>query len=177
MKHQIELWKRIECTQLEYYVSNFGNCKSKYRILAPVKSGNGYLTVALGKNNPKTIHRLVATAFIPNTDNKPQVNHIDGDKRNNNVSNLEWVNQSENMKHAYRIGLQSVSENQKIATRKYCKKHFSKKVIQLDLSGKIICTYPSASEAARKTGFCQTHISSCCRRVKKTCHKYKFQYA
>ena len=70
---------------------------------------DGYCRVDLydgfGNQSIKRVHRLVAEAFIPNPENKPQVNHIDGNKRNNDVTNLEWVTGSENMIHAYRTGL------------------------------------------------------------------------
>jgi hypothetical protein len=68
----------------------------------------GYLRVTLSKdgtNKTYKVHRLVATAFTPNPDNLPQVNHIDGNKSNNCVSNLEWCTQSENMRHAFNTGL------------------------------------------------------------------------
>ena len=57
------------------------------------------------KQTPHSIHRLLAIHFIPNPDNKPQVNHIDGDKFNNDLSNLKWVTCSENLKHAFKLGL------------------------------------------------------------------------
>lgn len=69
---------------------------------------NGYASVDLYDNGTRTIkrvHRLVAEAFIPNPDNKPDINHKDGNKLNNSVSNLEWVTKSENMRHAYDTGL------------------------------------------------------------------------
>lgn len=73
-------------------------------ILKPLEVGFGYVVVELwNKNGPKSkkIHRLVAEAFLPNPDKKPQVNHIDGNKKNNRLDNLEWVTASENMKHSY----------------------------------------------------------------------------
>ena len=72
-------------------------------------SNVGYIRVELwcaGRGKKYQLHRLLAEAFIPNPENKPQVNHIDGDKRNNNLSNLEWCTQYENQIHAYKIGLQ-----------------------------------------------------------------------
>ena len=67
-------------------------------------NSRGYLAVNLSGKLIK-VHRLVAESFIPNTENKPQVNHIDGNKHNNDVSNLQWVTASENGKHAYANGL------------------------------------------------------------------------
>ena len=67
----------------------------------------GYEMVVLHKNNKRhycRVHRLVAITFIPNPDNKPQVNHIDGNKTNNNVSNLEWIDNAENTQHGYDMG-------------------------------------------------------------------------
>lgn len=65
----------------------------------------GYLYVSLGKSNKERVNRLVAKTFIPNTENKPEVNHKNGIKADNNIDNLEWVTGSENKKHAYKNGL------------------------------------------------------------------------
>ena len=120
-----EIWLPIPKFENEYAVSNTGIIKSIYRLVKsgtsnykPVKekiktqqlSANGYLSVNLfikQKATKMLIHRAVALAFIPNPKNKPQVNHIDGNKLNNNVSNLEWSTGSENMIHAYKNNLQS----------------------------------------------------------------------
>jgi len=78
------------------------------RVLKPSKRGKGYLAVGLmkdGKQVPVSVHRLVAKAFIPNPENKPQVNHKDGNKENNHVNNLEWVTNQENIRHSYDTGL------------------------------------------------------------------------
>ncbi len=96
-------------------VNTVFNVKRKKLIKVQVDK-DGYLVVQLWKNSkPKKfkMHRLVAMAFIPNPENKPQVNHINGIKFDNSIENLEWVTQSENMLHAYKIGLQKPSDKQK----------------------------------------------------------------
>ena len=102
-----------------YYVTNMGevySTKCGYkRLLKSRKSQNGYLYVNLSKNGKyksKNIHILVAKAYIPNPNNFPQVNHIDGNKSNNNVNNLEWCTASHNMKHAYKIGVLTLKKGE-----------------------------------------------------------------
>ena len=106
-----EIWKDIKGYENKYQISNKGNVKSlnykrtnKTKIISPALSI--YKTVTLSKKSKtKTyyIHRLVAETFIPNEFNLPQVNHKDGDKYNNNVSNLEWCTEKENMHHARKV--------------------------------------------------------------------------
>lgn len=124
-----ETWKAIAGYEGFYEVSNLGNVRSltrvvkgrnnttriiQGRLLVP-KIGNGYLRVSLCREDSKiktiSIHRLVASAFLLNANNLPQVNHIDGNKRNNRTDNLEWCTQSENMIHAYKNGLEKPSGN------------------------------------------------------------------
>ena len=118
-----EIWKDIEAYEGLYQVSNLGRvrsldrkmvrsngrpCTRKGQILRTNKVWSGYLLVRLcngGVEQDYTVHRLVAKAFIPNRENKPQVNHIDGNKQNNQVNNLEWCTNGENVKHALRTGL------------------------------------------------------------------------
>ena len=105
-----EEWKPIVDYE-NYHVSTYGRVKSfkgDTPIIRKPKLKNGYLSVGLnidGKQKWVNIHQLVARAFIPNVENKPQVNHIDGQKLNCHVSNLEWATQSENIQHALRTGL------------------------------------------------------------------------
>ena len=103
------IWKDIVGFENLYAVSNTGLVLGKKynRLLKPYDS-KGYAKVSLCKNGQvtrMTVHRLVALHFIPNPSNKPQVNHINGDKLTNTAINLEWVTCSENHKHAYRIGI------------------------------------------------------------------------
>ncbi|MEM8781042.1 MAG: NUMOD4 domain-containing protein [Cyanobacteria bacterium P01_G01_bin.49] len=124
MDNITEIWKDIPGYEGLYQVSNQGRVKSVARviksktgqtywysgkILTSGKTNKGYLKVDLkinGKTNSKNIHRLVAMVFVANKNNKPQVNHIDGDKLNNNSSNLEWVTNLENRRHALKNNLQ-----------------------------------------------------------------------
>lgn len=89
----------------------------KGNFLKPSLNENGYLYVSLWKENrqhTRSVHRLVAQAYVPNPDNKPFVNHIDANRANPHKDNLEWVTQSENIEHAYRLG--TMSQKQKLAT-------------------------------------------------------------
>lgn len=112
-----ELWKPIPGWQ-DYQESSYGRTKSfhngKQRIVKPKVNNQGYLCIALWKNSKRKdyrVSRLVALCFIPNPDNKPQVNHIDGNKFNNHVSNLEWVTDAENKRHAVDIGLRKSGQD------------------------------------------------------------------
>ena len=107
-----EIWKDISGYEGLYQVSNFGRVKRFYKTTPPriLKPGirRGYSFVELSCSNEgeqRQIHRLVAQAFIPNPESKPQINHIDGCKTNNRIENLEWVTAAENMQHAFATGL------------------------------------------------------------------------
>lgn len=135
-----------------YEVSQNGEVKSllKNRLLKPWKHKKGYLVVTLTKDkkhNHFYVHRLVAEAFIPNPKNLPQVNHIDGNKENNCVTNLEWCNDDENRIHAYRNGLRKMCENVKVE--------------MYDLDCVLIKRYSSITEASKDSGVNIGNISRC----------------
>lgn len=174
-----EVFKPIIEFEGLYEISNYGRVKSLERrvlkkngrfivntyynekILVPIPR-QGYHRVALHKNGiryHKNIHTLVAIAFIENEtpDIRDQINHIDGDKSNNIISNLEWCSRSENTLHAYRVlGRKRAWLGEK---NENCK--WSKPVIQLTKEGEIIRKYSSMSET-KEYGFDIGCVSSCC---------------
>lgn len=101
--------KKIEGFE-QYLISDTGEVYRNNRRLSPSITNSGYKRISLHKNNKSksfTIHRLVALHYILNPNNLEFVNHKDGDKLNNNVNNLEWCSNSDNLKHAYVLGLKS----------------------------------------------------------------------
>jgi hypothetical protein len=148
METQQEIWKAVAECNGEYYISSQGKFKSykfgRERILKHGYDKDGYAVVGIcrnGKSKNYFVHRLVALAFISNTENKPEVNHIDGDKLNNHSSNLEWNTSKENIKHAWDSGL---FESKRLAIIKFNskpvldiltkKKYDSLKLACLDIS-------------------------------------------
>lgn len=156
-----ETWKDIKGYEGLYQVSNIGNIKNikRNKLLKLNTHKQGYNVVNLckcGKVKKYLVHRLVAEAFIPNTENKPQVNHIDGNKKNNNIDNLEFVTNSENTIHAYRTGL----------------KCNAKRVKQLDLQGRFIKEWESMLQASRELKISYGIINECVSGKRKTARGY-----
>ena len=130
------------------------------RFLKLSDRGDGYKTVHID-NRHYRVHRLVANAYIPNPENKPTVNHIDGKKDNNMLCNLEWATLSENMQHACDTGLRPISqamrESGKIAAEKFGSKNgYVFKKIVLDLETGIF--YEGVQDAANTIGVTKKHL-------------------
>ena len=160
----MEEWKKIDDYE-NYEISSFGQVRSlnynKVKILICSEDTDGYLRIGLYKNSKgKTfrIHRLVATAFIPNPENKSQVNHIDGNKQNNRLENLEWNTAIENIIHAYKTGL----------------KKDNKPVLQYDMNMNFIKEFSSGLEAGRELKL--FHISDVCNGKYKQTKGFIFRY-
>ena len=127
----------------------------------------------LGRWIDKSIHRLVAQAFIPNPEDKPEVNHINGIKNDNRVENLEWVTKSENNLHSYKY-LDKVSSFQ---WKKWKDSHLSKEVYQCNIEWWLVKVRWWVREASRELWYNHESISRCCRGIKKDYKWYTWQYA
>lgn len=173
----------------DYFVDDEGNVYSKKyhpsqnrfqetKKMLYFKTKEGYLRITLrkkGKSYIQFVHRLVAETWLPNPQSKPCVNHINGTKTDNSVSNLEWCDYSENMLHAFHVLGHKAS---KTALGKFGKLHPRSKIIQQIKNGKTIASYYGSLEASRKTGISAAHIGSCCRNEYgyKTAGGYQWKY-
>lgn len=163
------MWKVIPETNGRYSVSDNGEVRNNKtgRILKAIETYNGYLRVGINKKLYR-VHHLVAEAFIEKPMGCTQINHKDGNKKNNHFSNLEWCTARENIIHAYKSGLKKVSyENIKSPTP----------IIQMDLQDNPIKVYASIKDAERETGIDNSAISKACKGKRKTVHGYKWRYA
>jgi hypothetical protein len=163
----VEIWKAVVCDKGLYFgdyydISNIGRLKSKERyvphsrygvqhrqekIIKPKYHHGGYIEYQLGKGKTTQsfrAHRLVLLAFVSNPTNRKEVNHKDGNKHNNNVANLEWVNRKQNMQHALKTGLRK-SPDQLIPTKARMKP------VKIEKNN-IVLEFESASAASRYIG-------------------------
>jgi hypothetical protein len=185
-----EIWKDIYGFEDLYMVSNYGFVKSKARevttndkrgysyitdkkekILKNICNKNGYAKVSLHKDGvqyQKNVHRLVAEHFIQNVFNLPQINHIDGNKHNPKVDNLEWVTHSENCLHAHKTGLSKAKSILGIENKR------SKRVKQILPNGKIKIW--DSMMSAQRHGYSSASICRVCKGISKTHKGSKWEY-
>lgn len=175
-----EIWKDIEGYEGLYQISNLGRVRSldriinfkngrsrlfKGKIFNLSKDTNGYLYAPLCKNGKyknKSVHRLVAQAFLPNPNNLPYVNHKDENKTNNCIENLEWCTPKYNTNYGTSIKRRIIKQ--------------SKQVVMLDLKGNIITTYPSIAEINKQLNYKKSAICECCNQKRKTAYGYNWKY-
>ena len=168
------MWKEIKESN-NYLVNENGCVKRKWndKILTQSKQANGYLTVGINlgdKYKRCYVHRLVAETFLPNPDNLSDVNHKDYNKENNCVSNLEWCNRSNNLKHSYNHS--NREHMRQLAATNH--KKMKKTVSQYSLTGELIATYNSLSEAADTTGIAMQNISAVTRGERSSAGGFKW---
>ena len=189
----IEVWKDIIGYEGLYQVSNHGRVKSLYRefwsgkgyhilnkypekIMKTLINRGGYEYVVLCKDSIAKkikVHRLVAQSFIPNPDNKPQVDHINTIRYDNHVENLRWATKSEN-------GLNPITRKRRSTSKMGDKnpiKKIMKKVLQIDINtNEIIKTWDSAVDAAKAIGVDHSNIYRAIYGQLNTCRGYKWKY-
>lgn len=157
------MWKNIVNFE-NYLISDKGEIKSikTGKIMKPWLNKEGYLTITLkniyGKRKTFKVHRLVARTFIPNPDNKITVHHIDKNKQNNKINNLEWRTHKEQRAIHFKIKKTEVP------------------VMQMDLENKIIQIWHSQQAASKILDIPRTNINKCCNRKRKTAGGFKWQY-
>lgn len=188
-----EVWKDVVDYEGLYMVSNLGRIKTvgklptektpywqikllkKFKIHGQDINQYGYLCVNLYKNHKGKrfqVHRLLLIAFVPNIENKPQVNHKDGVKTNNLLENLEWNTRSENQKHAFRIGIKKPSKTFGLVNELNVN---STPIIQKTIEGVFVRRFPSIAEAHRFFGK-QTNIPKALSGKQTQSCGYKWEY-
>lgn len=170
-----EVWKDIKGYEGLYQVSNLGRVKSlnfhrtgKEQILKSDCQRRGYFYVTLYNNKrgiKKSIHRLVAEAFIPNPHNKPSVDHINTDRTDNRVENLRWATYLENNTNPLTLNKHS-GKNSPVA----------KPIIQFNSNGQFLKKWDFAAKVQHELNICRSTICNCCKGKVKTAGGYKWKY-
>lgn len=161
-----------------YKVSPCGTIFSTVKNVSkkPIKNWAGYMRVQLYDNNKSkiySVHRIVAQVFIPNPNNLPEVNHIDHDRSNNKVENLEWCTRSQNAKHSFTRPDRKKARHWK---DKPGKLHPNSKPLERIKEGVVIDTFESTRDAARKLSLHSVGIGRCCTGQRKSYAGYNWRY-
>lgn len=190
MSKEIEIWKDVPGFEGYYQASNTGHIRSvdrtitnsfgwtirrKGKLLSECTDRDGYKYVCITKEGKGyRVHRLVSFAFIPNPDNKDQVNHKDGNPANNSVSNLEWNNASENLKHSFRQLNRPANKTALGKTGLLSGR--TKPIGQYSIDGKIVKEYLFTQEAAVALGISVQCIRQCVTGRSKSAGGFKWKY-
>lgn len=170
----METWKKIN-NNSNYLVSNTGRIRRVgSNVDHSVRNSKGYLITDLyenGTRNTVRVHRLVAEHFVPNPSSKPEVNHIDGNKNNNDVSNLEWVTKKENCRHAWNTGLNRPSFSMLGKSNPNAGRNG--KPFRIVETGEVFNTLKECEDAI---GGNNRHINDCLRGRQHTHRGYHFEY-
>lgn len=184
-----EIWKDIRGYEGRYQVSNLGNVKSlnygnhgTAKNLVPKVSNRGRPWVELAKDGAKKaylVYRLVATEFIPNENNYPEVNHKDENVFNNCVDNLEWCTGEYNRSYSYNLHPEKHRDARESCTRtgKRYGKRTALEIEQLDFEGNVVKRWPNSRTIFNDTGMSDWSISECCRGKRKQAYGFKWRYA
>ena len=174
----MEIWKDIDGYEGRYRISNKGNIYSylSKKIMKPSLSSTGYLHIQLYGTNGSSVrlvHKLVAETFLQNPDNKPEVNHKDGNKANNKMENLEKKTKSENQIHAIKHGLRKSSPLEGVFG---ADNPNSKRILQYNLNGEFIKMWDSISQASKAIGCSESTLASCLHGRIKSCKGFMWKY-
>lgn len=149
--------------ETDYFVSSDGRI---FKEITPSKNGNGYAMVTIYKNGigyTKSVHRIVAKAFLQKVKGKEYINHINGDKMDNRLENLEWCTPHENTEHYHK-------------TLRNGKLMYNQKACLQIIDGEVIAEYKSLNEASRRTGVSVSNIYCCCIGKTTTAGGYQWKY-
>lgn len=188
----MEIWKDVPDYEGLYKASNYGNVKRcekicwrgknyKTKVILPerqIKGSlvKGYWVIGLwkkGKVHNQAVHRIIAKTFIPNPENKPQIDHIDGNRLNNRVENLRWVTDKENVNNPITLKRKSVAAMGNYMKGRFGALHHNSKKVKCIETGSVFCGF---AEASRKTGISAFGISLVANGKRQTAGGYHWQY-
>lgn len=172
------MWKIIPIDQ-NYEANELGDIRKKgsNQLIHQWLDKDGYKMVALTNRKLYRAHRLIALTFLDNPENYPVVNHLNHNKEDNRVENLEWTTYQGNTIHSYSNHYRDASVQEWVKqVQPKAAQASRKKVVQMNLNGEIIAVFLSQREASEKTGTCRSSITRCCTGDRKTAGGYRWKY-